>query len=71
MRCQVIMLEGGKTIRCANPECGLVRGSVVFRPEFSHSEGLEHDVLLFCRKKCFDEYYALHPVVPKITHDKK
>lgn len=62
MRCQMIMLEGGKTIRCAN--CGFVRnGPVVCRPKFSHSEAFQNDVLLFCRKRCFDAYYAEHPVV--------
>ena len=62
MHYQFIRLEGGKTIRC--PQCGFVRnGPLICRPEFSLMESLQNDVLSFCKKSCYDKYYALHPIV--------
>lgn len=62
MRRKMVMLEGGKTIRCANPDCGFLKGLVICRPEFSRDEALKNDVLSFCKKACFDEYYTTHPI---------
>lgn len=70
MRCKMIMLEGGKIVRCASPNCCLVKGLVICRSEFSYSEVLEHDVLSFCKKSCYDAYYALYPVFSKIAQKK-
>ncbi len=62
MRCQTKNLYGGRTFRCANPSCRLIKSLIIWRTFHGGREDRK-DELWFCKKKCWEAYYAEHPVV--------